>query len=101
LSPEGRRLLELVQQVDFGYIEDLPVLEGVPVLHPPPRIVRVIKLREFEQARAERAAGDFALKAQMLGLLMLIREIGNGTVKRIEIQNGLPVKVEVEGIGES
>ena len=100
LSPGCRRLLDLLRQVDFGFIDNLTVANGQPVLDPPPRFVRVIKLKDGARARTKRDVSDFVLKEQIIQLLACMQEIGDGTINRIEVQDGLPFKVVIEGIGD-
>lgn len=87
-----------MQKIGFGSIEDLIVVDGEPLLDPRPRIIRVIKLREFASAEPRNIPADYILKVQTVQLLACIGEIGNGTIRRIEVQGGLPFKIEVEGI---
>lgn len=44
LSAPRRRMVELMQELGFGRIETLLVRAGDPVLNPPPRVVREVKL---------------------------------------------------------
>jgi hypothetical protein len=100
ISPPMQRLIELLRKVDFGSIEELAVVDGEPVLDPPPKVVRIIKLKEGNHARIDRDGDDFTLKGQVVQLLACLREIENGTIRRIEVQDGLPFKVVVEGVGD-
>jgi hypothetical protein len=68
LSEPRRRLVELMQRVNFGRIEGLAVRAGEPVLAPPPRVVNEIKFGGENGPRPELAAADFALKAQVVEL---------------------------------
>ena len=40
LSPARRRLVELMQEVNFGRIESLCVRDAEPLLEPAPRVLR-------------------------------------------------------------
>jgi hypothetical protein len=44
LLESHRRLVELMQQVNFGHFENLVIRNGQPVFSPPPRIIREVKL---------------------------------------------------------
>lgn len=43
LSDGRRRLLRLMQDINFGAIEELEIRGGEPMFSPPPRVVREIK----------------------------------------------------------
>lgn len=95
LSPARRRLVELLQHVNFGRIEDLNVFEGEPVFDPPPRVMREIKFGGDNGPRAEAAAIDFALKSQVVELLQCLDRIGDGTIDVLEVKHGLPFRMTV------
>jgi hypothetical protein len=95
LSAARRRLVELLQDVNFGRVERLEVRGGDPVFDPPPRVVREWKLGADNGPRPERAARDFALKAQVVELCGLLDRLGDGVVSVLEIKHGLPFRVEI------
>ncbi|NQU19764.1 MAG: hypothetical protein HQ567_00665 [Candidatus Nealsonbacteria bacterium] len=97
LTEPHRRLVELMQQVNFGRIENLAVRSGRPVLDPPPRIVREVKFGGQNGARPEASSGNFALKAQVVELLQYIDAMRNGLIEVLEIKHGLPFRIIVEG----
>ena len=43
LSPPRRRLIELMQQINFGRIESLLVRNGEPAFDPAPVVIREVK----------------------------------------------------------
>ncbi|MGQ9677527.1 MAG: hypothetical protein ACUVX1_17840 [Chloroflexota bacterium] len=65
LSHQQTRLIELMQELDFGQVRDLVARDGEPVFDPPPRVVREVKFGSENGPRPEAAKGDFALKAQV------------------------------------
>jgi hypothetical protein len=94
--PESRRqLVELMQGIYFGRIENLPVRGGNPVLVPFPRVVREIKCGGENGPRAQPEANDCQLKAQVRDLFRHLDEVGNGTIEALEIKNGLPFRLLV------
>ena len=95
LSPRRRRLLELLQQVNFGRVESLVVADGEPVFDPPPQIVREIKFGAENGPRQELGAADFNLKSQVVELLAFFDELQNGTVDVLEVKYGLPFRAIV------
>ena len=96
LTPPEAWLVELMQSMNFGRIENLTVRAGTPVLDPPPRVVRDVKLGGENGPRPEAAKQDFALKAQVRDLFAQLEAMGDGTVRCIEIRHGLPFKMAIE-----
>lgn len=93
LSPARRWLIEEMQRIRFGRIERLVVRAGEPVISPRPLVVREVKLPAGP--RPEARTGDFLLKAQVVELLQLLDEMGDGTIEVIEVKHGLPFRVFV------
>ena len=96
LSEARRRLVELLQKLNFGRIEGLHVRGGEPVLTPPPRVIQKIRMGGDNSPRAESTLPDFWLKKQLVELLEIIGELGDGEIRTIEIAHGLPLLVEIE-----
>ena len=96
LSPESARLVELMQAVNFGRIEDLVIRGGQPLFSPAPRIIEKVKIGGDHGPRPEIGYTDFRLKGGVVGLLELFARLGDGEVRVIEIRFGLPVIAEIE-----
>lgn len=96
LTAPQQRLIELMQQVNFGRIEDLLVRNGVPVFNPPPRVIRKLKVGADNSPRPEYGFDDFLLRQQTEELLSTIEQMGDGEVLVIEVRHGLPFSLEVE-----
>ena len=99
LSAPRRRLLETMQRLNFGRIEDLEVRNGDPVFNPAPRIVQDIKLGGENGPRPELGAADFVLKSQVAEFFDHLSRLGNGSVETIEVKHGLPFKLVIEMAG--
>lgn len=95
LSSNRARLLEMMQALNFGRIEQLAVAGGEPVFHPPPKVARELKFCAENGARPELSLDDFALKAEVRELFDAITEIGDGVIERIEVRHGLPFRMIV------
>ena len=95
LSPARRRLLEMMQKLDFGRIEDLSIRCGEPIFAPAPRVVRHIKLGSENAPRPELNCPDFALKRQVVELFDHFVQLGNGSIEALEVQHGLPFRLIV------
>jgi len=96
LSRPRARLIELMQELNFGQVRGLVVRDGEPVFDPPPRVVREVKFGSENGPRPESAKGDFALKAQVREMLAQLEALDDGVVECIEVKHGLPFKMTVE-----
>jgi hypothetical protein len=96
LPASYQRLLETMQQLNFGRIEHLEVRSGEPAFDPPPRIVKDIKIGGDNSARPELEREDFLLKAPVIEFFGHLHELGDGTVTLIEIKYGHPFKLLIE-----
>ncbi len=99
LSPPRQRLVELMQRINFGRIEALELRDGEPVLDPSAHIVRSIRLGiATTTSRPESGLRDFVLKDRVVDLFDRIDEVHTGQVDRIDIQEGLPVQIQLRGL---
>jgi hypothetical protein len=90
LSPNARRLLRLLQQVNFGRLRNLVIRDGEPVFDPPPRVQRDHKIGGQNGPRPEIALEDFALRKEVVEMFRHFRELGSGTIVNLEVRSGLP-----------
>lgn len=95
LPAPRRRLLELMQAINFGRIEGLTILDGNPTFDPPPRVVREIKFGGDNGPRAERDVANFLLKEQVVELFQHFDRLGDGTIEVLEVKHGLPFRMLV------
>ncbi len=95
LVPARQRLIELMQQLHFGRIENLVVRHGDPVLDPPPRRLRDIKLGGLNGPRPEHDAANFKLKSRVSEFFACLDDIGDGIIQTLEVKDGLPFLVTV------
>jgi hypothetical protein len=96
LPASHQRLVRLMQQIGFGHIDDLHVRDGLPVFDPPPRVVEDVKFATENGPRNELANSDFALKQQVLDLILHFQRIGNGVVHTLIFKHGLPFSMSIE-----
>lgn len=94
LSPSRKRLIELMQSINFGRIENLTLHRGDPVLEPPPCLIREVKFGGENGPRPERDASDFLLKTQVIELFAYFAQLGDGVIDRIEVKHGLPFRLQ-------
>ena len=98
LTTPRQSLVVLMQRVNHGRIERLPVRGGEPVLDPPPRIVREIKFGGENGPRPEVARSDFELKAQVRDLFAQLDALGDVVVESLEVKHGLPFRMIVQEV---
>jgi hypothetical protein len=96
LSNRQRRLVELLQIINFGRIEALHLRGGEPVFEPAPRVVQTLKMGSQNGPREEESLQDFWLKQPVVDLLQAIRDLGDGQILAIEVKHGLPFTVQIE-----
>ncbi len=97
LSPARQRLVELMQRLNFGRVEALPVRGGEPVLDPLPAIVREHKFCAENGPRPEAGRAECKLKNQVTDLMALLDQIGDGTIAVLTVKHGLPFHAELPG----
>jgi len=88
-------LLELMQDANFGRIENLTVIDGEPVLDPRPVVVREHKFGGENGPRTERGVADFLLKQRLVELFTFLDELQNGVIDVLEFKHGLPFRMMV------
>jgi hypothetical protein len=94
LSPACRQLIDLLSSVGHGQVQHLLIRNGEPVFTPPPRVLRCHKIGLSSPRPAP--SGDFALKRQIVELFQQLRALGDGRVERIDVADGLPLKLLIE-----
>jgi hypothetical protein len=95
LSLERSNLLEKMQVMNFGRIENLRIERGVPKFTQDTHVVREVKLGSRSGPRPERDLTDFVLCAKAEEFFAELTRIDSGTVTTIEIQNGIPFRFSV------
>jgi hypothetical protein len=101
LSPARKRLLQTMQELNFGRIENMLVRAGEPLFTPALKIVRDIKIGGENGPRPEACQSDFALKAQFAELFDHLSSIGDGSISVIEVKHGLPFRLVIEQPAET
>ena len=96
LSKPKAQLVELMQRLNYGYLEGLTVRNGEPIFDPPPRVVRQVRFCRENRPRQEIGKSDFILKAEVRDLFAHMEAMGDGVIECLEIQRGLPFKMTIE-----
>ena len=94
LSLPRQALIRLCQSINYGSIEGLTVRSREPVLtDSPPLVLADVQLNAEDQPRPEATLSDFVLSTELVRLVSLLDQIGEGKISRIEIRAGLPRRV--------
>jgi hypothetical protein len=97
LSSARQSLVRLFQSTNYGWVQNLEVRDGEPVLSGPGPIVFIdVRLDSAESARGELALEDFALCAEVCRLMSLMDQIEDGTISKIEVRAGVPRRITLE-----
>jgi hypothetical protein len=95
LSPSRKALIRLCQDLNFGSILNVKVVNGEVSLDLQPEVIVDIRLDEEAGERAESELGDFTLRTEVCRLLAQIDALGNGTIEKIVVHGGVPRRVTV------
>ena len=96
LSPERKRLVERMQDLNHGQIRGLIVRGHEPQWSPRPRIVREVVIGKRSGPRPERGQTNFTLKGHIAELCEHFDRAPDGARFTIVVQDGLPFKLSVE-----
>ena len=96
LPEAAKRLVREMQQINFGTIEGLRVLGGLPVFDPEPRVIQEVKFGGQNGPRREAALDDFKLKPEVSDLLAHLAGLGEGIAHALEVKFGVPFLVRTE-----
>lgn len=95
LPEPRRRLLELMQRIGFGRIEQLDIRSGDPVVEPLPPTIREILFGGENGPRPELSMPDYRLKSQVVALFAEFDRLGDGMIDVLVIKYGLPFRMEI------
>jgi hypothetical protein len=95
LTHSQRRLLHLMQTLNFGCINNLIFRDGQLVLDPPPEVFREVKFGGENGPRPEAVIEDFLLKSQVVEFFDRLDRLGDGVIESLEIKHGLPFRMTV------
>lgn len=98
LDPAQLKLVETVEKLCWGRIEQMPVHKGMPCLEQAAQTVREIKLGSEAEPFA-RSQADLTLKYEFERLLNELSQLGDGLVD-VEIRHGVPFKLLVRRSGK-
>ena len=96
-SPGRQSLVRLCQSINYGQIRNLAVQDGEPIFSSPPLLVLAdVRLDLEDQKRDEVSLDDFLLCSEFCRVMLILDEIGTGTISSIEVRGGVPRKITFE-----
>ena len=95
LSPARCRLVEAMQEINYGRIEGLAVRDREPVFEPAPRLVRQVVFGKANGPHPGRGQDGFALKKKVAELFEIFDRERSLFIQELVIDNGLPVRMSV------
>lgn len=95
LSPNDARLVELMESIQYGSIRKLRIRNGEADLDSKYKVSWTVKIRGCDPTESKAVPTDFAVRSDVVKLLIRLRQIGNGTIKKLTVQAGLPVRFEM------
>lgn len=95
LTPARKRLVELMQEINYGRIEGLQVQDGEPVFDPPPTVLRLFLFGKDNWPNESRGNDGFALKKKVAELFEVFDRERSLSIQELMIDNGLPVRMTV------
>ena len=98
LTLSRQRLIELIQELNFGQIEGLQICDGEPVLDPLPAITKTYLMGNDNGPHAVPRSEVFALKRQVREMFRLFSENKSFCIKRLIVNDGLPIRMDIEGV---
>ncbi len=93
LSPGRKRLIELMQEINYGRIENLQIRGGEPVFDPPPTVLRHFLFGKENGQNPCRANDDFALKKKVTEMFEIFDREQWLFVRELIIDDGLPLRM--------
>ena len=95
LDPVQLKLVETIEELGFGRIEQISIRDCKPCCEPATQIVQEIKLGSETEPRVEPSNADLTLKSEFERLFNQLDRLGDGLVD-IEIRHGVPFRLIVK-----
>ncbi len=95
LSPARRRLVELMQEINYGRIENLQIEGGEPIFNPQPTVLRQYLFGKENGPNPYRGVDSFTLKKKVTELFEIFDRELSLSIQELIIDNGLPVRMTV------
>jgi hypothetical protein len=96
LSPQRKTLIEMMQRLNFGRLENLRIEDGEPIVDAAVRIVQEIKIGGANGPRPELQQSDFVLRAEAIELFDHLDQLGSARIALLQVRAGLPCRIVIE-----
>jgi hypothetical protein len=93
LSPPRQMLVRLCQEINYGALRGVRILNRDPVFEPPPVLQVDVKLDRDASLRAEINLRDFLLKDEVVRLMDHLDLLVTTTIECLEVHAGTPRRV--------
>jgi hypothetical protein len=90
LSPSLKTLVRLCQDLNFGCLLNLTVINSEVRFDSQADVIVDIRLDDEASARVESELGDFALRSEMRRLVAQIDALQNGIIENLVVHGGVP-----------
>jgi len=96
-----RIFLTAMRQLGYGRFEFLRIAGGELVLDPWPTMVTNVKFGTAHFAGPKERPAEFELKKQVAEFFAYVRAVDAGEIRTLEVHNGLPFSMEIDGRPEA
>jgi hypothetical protein len=96
LSPARQALVRVLQAVNFGELQSIPVRDADPIIEATSVVILDTKLDKDEIPRPELSLSDFTLSAEVVRLMSRLDDVKNGTIRHLEVRAGIPRRLIFE-----
>ncbi len=100
LLESERKLVELMENLNFGRIEHLRFRDGKPILQPLPRVIAAVKMTSEDRKADSEIRSGWCLRQCLIDLFSLMQRVGEGELLVVDVRHGLPFSVEIEWLGD-
>jgi hypothetical protein len=94
LTKARQALIQLIRRTNFGWLENLVVRDGEPVLKPLPKTIREVKFQGEDAPAASYSEWDRSLPEPFVRLFRYFDQVQNVTIERLLLKYSLPFKAD-------
>lgn len=91
-------LEQFLKRLGYGYLYDLPIEHGMPRLDRDFRFRKSEMLKPCISTRNGPKEGEGLRNARFKKLISICEARGDGVITMLEVQDGLPHRIETEGV---
>ena len=99
VSPQLRLFLKFIRRLHFGRIEGVVVRSGVPLETPAPRFFCERKIGIVLPTVTDTDFDSYCRNPAVSSFITYVYELGDGVISSLEVQHGLPFKIQITGHG--